>query len=196
MIMSFSAKNIRKYSIALLVIILLEFGYFQLDVWKFRIQKDVPKDLVFELKDMEPVNWTKTQDGFISEFDPMFVLPTDAMHLYHINCRAVIDPQPALWEFFYTLGQDEVQVLYINDDGNGFSYDFDIDVGPTIRIDPVSEPGTALKGISIEINKYPDFHISISRIVAMLVICMLSEFLMSLQKLPDYTKYVKGEGKK
>lgn len=182
-------NKIGKWVAVILTAVLFEFIYMQQEVWTVRLRKDIEKDLVYELKDLELLNWTESEEGPVSSIDPAIYIPTDPMRLYNLKCKTITEPEVNRWLFYYTADNGEVQVQNVEGKDGFFSLKLNKEIGPILRIDPITSPGTILKNCMVTINP-TEFHISISRIIALVLIFFIGSKLMGIQKMPDYSKYI------
>lgn len=134
-------------------------------------------------------NWEgSAADGYTSLPDPMIYIERLQVPVDTITITTDLTPLPSEYTLFYT-----------TEAGEGFNAEKMLTLAPvtgkdrfdlglwveSIRIDPGEEAGTALHEFTLLLND-ARWHISVSRIVAMLVIWWGTAGLMALQRPADY----------
>ena len=181
-------KRILQLLLSILVAIGIEFVYFNFDAIQSYFNAD--QALIFDEQDLHFQNWTETPNARISLPDP--IIFADKLNVPIYKMQVEIDTQPKVTEctFFYTNNVDEsfsaekMMTVPINDGKAEIEY-ASTETIEAFRIDLGEEAGLKLNHIEIRINDTP-WHISISRIVAMLVVYWGTLGLMGLQRSPDY----------
>ena len=69
-------------------------------------------------------------------------------------------------------------------------FKLDKEVGPILRIDLGEDAEVKLSDIHVVVNPVPRLHVSVSRIVAVVLIYVCGSLLFRIQKMPDYTRYI------
>lgn len=155
------------------------------------------KPMEFSAGDLSFMNWTETEDGWISQADPMIMLENLSVMADTFTIRLTAQPQPDSYTIFYTEGVEtfsEKNMIITTDMTGNDTFPLGQRIS-AIRVDPGEEAGIVLQDVTFIFNN-PSWDISISRIVAMLVIWWGTKFLMSLQKAPDYGLKVDDEDAK
>ncbi|WP_313560209.1 hypothetical protein [Ruminiclostridium cellobioparum] len=178
-------KLISKIIIVLFVGIILELGIFNFDFFKEYVDKSTTKNIYYTLDQMEVKNWTKINNGLISEEDPMLFIKGVNTKVKKVKLEVETDKPAEFILLFYTTESDPIftdsaSILYNTDSllkVDKFIKDLRIDIG--------DKAGIRLKQIKITINPL-NFNFSISRIIAVLIIYLLGRFLLTIQQSPDY----------
>ena len=134
-------------------------------------------------------NWEKSETGgYISLPDPMIYVDGLQMMVDTIAIRTDMEPLPLQYTLFYTTERNESfsgeKMMFLGPVTGDDQFDLAMKV-TAIRIDPGEEAGTALHKITFSLNEVC-WDVSVSRIVAMLVIWWGTTGLMALQKPTDY----------
>ena len=171
--------------------VLLELAVFNFDVWQMRLSAEPQKNIVFSLGELTPVNWRTEGDTYVSESDPQLFIPTDPMYLYSVSVQYETEPQVTSCTFYYSNPDGTVSLLNNTDIlGEQTIFRLNKTIGPILRIDLGEEPGIKLSDMRVVVNPTPQLHISISRIVAVVLIYTCGSLLFRIQKMPDYTRYI------
>lgn len=145
------------------------------------------KPMEFSADELSFVNWTETDDGWVSQPDPMIILENLSVMADTLTIRLTAQPQPDSYTIFYTQGaetfSEKGMIVTTNMTGEDtISLRRRISA---IRVDPGESAGLVVQDVTFIFDD-PPWDISFSRIVVMLVIWWGTKFLMSLQKAPDY----------
>lgn len=182
-------KFYQKVLLSLLFAVVLEMTWFQLPVWRIRLDGDAVKDVRCTLSDMEPENWTQTPRGYVSGDEASLRLATVPTRIYRL--RVFTDTEPGLTgcTLSYTDGSGEEGRLPVElKDGRGEAA-LNKTVDGSLRILPHASSGLLLRGAEVEINPTA-FHVSVSRIAAVVLIYTCGSLLFRIQRMPDYTRYI------
>lgn len=185
--MKFSFKVLLSVCIA----VLLELSVFNFDVWSTKLKTEQLKTATFSLEELTLVNWHMEDGAYISDIDPQLFVPTDSMWLSSVSIQYETEPQVANCSFYYSNPDQTVDVLNNTDISNGQTlFKLDKEVGPILRIDLGEDAEVKLSDIHVVVNPVPRLHISVSRIVAVVLIYVCGSLLFRIQKMPDYTRYI------
>ena len=182
-------KFCQKMLLLLLFAFVLEVGWFQLPIWRVRLDSDAPKDEQYDLADMNLLNWQDAGEEYISGENPIIYIPTDSMHLYNLEFQYTVEPDCKNCLFFYTAANGEVMVQSVAADNGVIHVRLDENVGPILRVDLAETAGVKLKSANATINSSA-LHISFSRVTAIVMICVCGSLLFRTQETPDYTVYI------
>lgn len=149
----------------------------------------VEKNREYILKDMQAINW-KQEDGHLtSQYDSNLIVEGVDTFIKKIKLEISSNQKVPY-----------IQVFYTNDKNENFNGELLVEYGQPVikeveisldqhvknlRIDLGDEEGMMLDDIKLVINPV-NFNFSISRIIAMILIYVLSIGLFYLQKNPDY----------
>ena len=185
-------KFYQKVLLSLLFAIALELCWFQRSIWRIRRDRDAPRNDQYELADMVLLNWRETDGEYISEADPIIYIPTDPMYLNELEIHFVTEPVCENCLFYYTAESGEVRAESFIADRGSARIMIGQNVGPILRVDLGEDAGTKLKSVSAVINP-AQMHISISRMIAVVLIYVCGSLLFRIQRMPDYTKYIQNQ---
>lgn len=187
--MKFSLKVL----LSLCVAILLEIAVFNFNVWQSRFASDQLKPTEYTVEDLTFVNWRLDGDGYVSDADPQLFVPTSSMRINSVSVEILSEPEMTECMLYFS-NPDGTVIAQENTDIRG-STTFRIgkNVGPTLRIDPGEKAGLRLSDVRIIVNPTPHLHISISRIIAVVLIYVCGSLLFRIQRMPDYTHYIQKE---
>ncbi len=186
--------------VSVFISILIEVFFFNFSVWSAQIRGITP--MIIEKEQFSYLNWDETSGQLVSLPDPIVYIEGMDVNVRAMTLELDAEPMPQTCTIFYTTQQGETfsgekMLIQELDPKTGRS---DVRL-PTkdpvfaIRIDPGEDAGIILNNVSIHINEFL-WNISLSRIIAMLVIYWGVVGLMKLQKSPDYgidTKQGEGE---
>lgn len=189
----------KKTVLVVLFAVVLEIGYFNFSHWKIQLNADTAKDVTFSLQDGQPVNWEEADGILYSLEDPQIILDLAPMQIQTVvlHLDGAKDVERCL--FYYTDTDGTVQTVNGEATG-GDEYLFtvkDTSVG-AVRFDTEGSAQMQLKNFEMVINP-TEWHISISRIVAVVLIYLVGVLLFQTQKMPDYEAYIqkrKGDEKR
>lgn len=158
----------------------------------------VEKNIEYTLQDMQMVNWSQENEHLISQYDPNLIVEDVDVFIKKIKLDISSNQEIPYIQVFYTNNENknfngELLVEY----GQPVAGEVEITVNQyvkNLRIDLGDEEGIILDNIKVIINPI-NFNFSISRIIAMILIYLLSAGLFYLQKNPDYN-INEGKGEK
>lgn len=158
----------------------------------------VEKNIEYTLQDMQTVNWSQENEHLISQYDPNLIVEDVDVFIKKIKLDISSNQEIPYIQVFYTNNENknfngELLVEY----GQPVAGEVEITVNQyakNLRIDLGDEEGIILDNIKVIINPI-NFNFSISRIIAMILIYLLSAGLFYLQKNPDYN-INEGKGEK
>ncbi len=179
----------KKIIIVFLAAIVFEFGWCQRSAWLLMLNKNTPKDIYYELSEMEFVNWEKTANGYISLDDPIIYIPTNPLFLFNVEFRADVSPKPASSVLYYTDKNGAVKTEESSIHNGLLKYSIGKPVSAVLRVDIGEHAGLVLNNAEAIINS-TTVRPSVSRIIAVILIYMSGSLLFRIQRMPDYTKYI------
>lgn len=186
-------KIFKKIVAPILIAVMIEVVFFNF-VPLINLFKGV-KPIKFSANDLSFINWTETDAGLVSQPDPMIILENLSLAADTFTIYLTAQPQPSSYTVFYTEGAETFSAdnMIVTSNMTG---DDTLPLGrriSAIRVDPGEEAGLVLQDVTFVFND-PSWDVSLSRIVAMLIIWWGTKFLMSLQKAPDYGVTQRTEG--
>ena len=190
-------KKIPYFFLPLFVSIGVELLFFNFDVVQLRMASAQMR--VYHLEDFQYQNWEKNDAFMISGLDPMLYIDDVDMDIYSLDIHIQATPMPVQCTFFYTnetgevFSAEKMQFLPITDGNASISFPEGEEI-IAFRLDLGEDAGIALDSISAIVND-TSWHVSIARLVAMLVIYWGAKGLMGLQKSPDYGLGTKNQEK-
>ena len=178
-----------KVILSLLVGVFLELTVFQLGAWRARFDPSAPKDQRYELADMTAVNWEKDGDAYISGADPILLLPSEGMRVYRVTAGFSAEPKPGEITLYYQKTDGSQAAVQGDVLKNRAIFSVNKTVGPELRLDIGEEAGRRLDELSVVVNP-TGLDISVSRIVAVVLVYVCGSLLFRIQRMPDYTRYI------
>ena len=185
------SKKIWIFIIVLGGAVLLEMLFFNFQPIKDRIMSNKLLNQKYELSDFEQHNWSVSGEVIVSAADPILVLHD--LNYYVSSVAIQYKVQGAL---------DRIDLFYVDEQHPVFSGEALIQtqvkkpedtriiyLGKTIqklRIDMGDISGLVLEEFVVVLNP-SIIHLSVARIVTMLIIFYTAKILFSLQKSPDYS---------
>ena len=185
-------KFFHKILISLLIALLLEGFYFQLQTWRTRLDGNAVKDDVYTREDMAFINWHEEGDGYESDIDPIIYVYTEPMMLHSVNVRFSSNPDVTDCLFYYTAEDETIKVISGTARNGVVNFSLNKNIGPILRIDLGENPGVELKDIVVTVNP-SSFHFSLSRVVTVVLLYVCGALLFRIQRMPDYTQYINKE---
>ncbi|OSA93998.1 hypothetical protein [Clostridium botulinum] len=181
-------KKIGIFIIVLIFSIFLEVFCFNFNVFYSKLAK--LQTTTYNMKDSELYNWSKTQDGIISNNDPNIVIQDIDYELRNIAIIPETNQTIPYVEVFYTLENKDEPLIpeHKITDNDKFNKIKIINIGKkvnSIRIDLGDDAGLELKDFKIITNYYV-FKINIWRIIFINIIFWGLKLLFALQKPPKY----------
>lgn len=183
--------NIKKVLKVLLLAVVLEVLWFNRDPLLMRILPGIERDIVYSLDDVALINYTENEFGeAISILDPQVHLPPVDSMVYRMEIGYQTSPAQIGCTVYYTNPDGEVLSRNGLFNRRGFiSMDVDAAPGTVLRLDIGELEGIVLTELNVTLNPTA-LHISMSRIIAVLLIYISGVLLFGLQKMPDYSQYV------
>ena len=181
--MKFSTKIVA----VTLAAVLLEVLYFNFQPLAMSISKNIEKNLIYSMDDLSFVNWEKNSDGsYTSLEDPQVLIPTPQMKIELVEVNFRTEPSVVHSELFYTDANGTLQVCQnLSNQEDSFRCKIGETAQGTIRLDIGETSGVTLSELIVVVNPV-QFDISVSRIVAVLLIYVFGSLLFRIQKMPDY----------
>ena len=187
-------KIIKQCVVVLLISVALEFLYFNFSATLSLLRGDTAGP-VYEMSDMEILNWEETDDAYITGIDPILAIKGIDMYIKELDIY-IDAPQPfPNPQIFYTENSGESfngdQVIVLQENTENAAH---VSMNRSIcdlRIDLSEEQGLLLNDIRVEINPVDAIHFSWAHIVAVLIAYLLLAGLNQFQKGPDYSKILK-----
>lgn len=182
-------NKIKRFFVVLIYSALIELIVFQsVNIWKI-YRPNSNANQTYTLSDFEVANWQPNEDGtFTSAVDPILVCVLDGQKIDEISIVITASQSIPYIEVFYLnekyVNYGEVMIRCDEVKDNRASIDIN-DKVKALRLDLGDDPGVILSELSVVVNPV-EINISISRIVAMMMIYWCGVFLFSLQKMPDY----------
>lgn len=182
-------KLLKKIAMICLFAVLLEVVYFNYSALRMMFGEQKDKNLAFQEENTLFVNWEKQGSTFVStSVDPQMLFELDAMKIDTVVLQADTVPAVVPCQFFYTNANGEVVAVEGSTDPEKEGcIEFQVDdwSSDLIRIDIGDAPGIQLGGFTVTVNPV-QWHISLSRIIAVVLIYLLGSLLFRIQRMPDY----------
>jgi len=175
--------------IVLLIAVLMELGIFNFSYFVKMSDKNLHSNVQYDLSDFEKQNWIIIGDELTSQSDPILVASDVNMKVKEIKIQATADSEIPYVVLFYTDAQHaaftgDTMLTLTGGLHNTFETTLSKDI-TKLRIDLGDDAGLVLRGLTVTLNPNK-MNFSISRIIAILVICFGAKFLFTLQRSPDY----------
>lgn len=166
---------------------IIEIVFLNLNAWRLTLNRDLKKNLLYTLSDMETANWDEDGDGLYSQTDPILIIPSLNSYIDSIMIEADLSPAIPYIDVFYTNdAHPQYGDIVIREEELGEQVNVSIhDTVLNLRIDLGDDQGTTLRHFSVVINPVK-IQFSGAIVVAVLIIYLTALFLFSLQKAPDY----------
>lgn len=179
-------KPIYKAAVITAVSILLEIFFFNFQTVAMLVDVSLEKNMVYTSDDVTYVNWDTAQDGsYISREDPQILIPTSAMKMNIVEISFQAEPADHTCVFFGTDREGTIFSMETQSLGGYAQFPVNQWTAETVRVDIGDYAGTVLSGIVVTVNP-AKFHISFSRIVAIILIYLSGSMLFRIQRMPNY----------
>ena len=187
-------KIIKQCVVVLLISVALEFLYFNFSATLSLLRGDTAGP-VYEISDMEILNWDKDGEAYVTGIDPMFIMENVDTCVEDIDIHVSAPQSFQNVQLFYTESEDEVftgekSIILQENSLNVIHAALNRNICD-LRIDLSEEQGLLLNDIRVEINPVDTIHFSWAHIVAVLIAYLLLAGLNQFQKGPDYSKILK-----
>ena len=173
---------------ALILSIILECLVFNFDYWTKVVQSNYSEEELC-LDDAIILNWEHNGESYISQEDPHIVWTDLSCNVKDLTISYSVNQLPAYVCIYYSTetATDLAKAAEFRaDEQLTGKIQFSIeDTITSFRVDLGNQPGLELYHLSTTLNPRA-FHFSVSRVVAVVFMAILAEFLFSLQKMPDY----------
>lgn len=182
-------KFIYNFIVILSLAIIMEIFIFNFNNIKDMSDKSIKKNIVLSIKDSKLINWEKTDEKYISQFDPMVVYNDVNLYIKKIEINSNMNKIVPYIDLFYTSenkhefnGNMLIRISDIKQTKNIVYIDQNI---KDIRLDLGDDAGLILTDFYLIINPVK-LDINISRIIAIIFIYFIGFGLFLLQKSPNY----------
>ena len=186
----------KKTVLVVLFAVVLEFGYFNFSSWRIRLDPNIEKDITLSLQDGYPVNWEEKDGVLYGLEDPQVIFELPAMQIQTVELHLNDADGVEACLFYYTDADGVVQAVS-GEEKQKSLYHFIVkdNSAGAVRFDTESTKQMKLKGFEMVINP-TEWDISISRIVAVILIYLVGALLFQTQKMPDYEVYTRKKEEK
>ena len=177
-------KFLIRLGITVALAVFLEIWVFNFEYWMEKVDTSTRKNIVYNVNQMEKVNWTKTSQGWVSEGDQHLIIKDLNTRINIIQINMQVEQKPDYILLFYT--GDEVGKF--NNDASILCGSETVKVNKNIkdlRLDISNRKGILLKDITLIINPM-SFNFSFARVIAIILIYIFGYGLFALQRRPDY----------
>ena len=179
-------RNCKHIIVLLVIILVIELGINQADVWRCRFDTTVSKDKRYTMEDFELINWTKAGDSVESNADPILLVHMEPQYIHNMIISITTNPIVSDISILFEDKEHKLSNISGKAKNNTTRIVIEKEVTSYIRIDPGEEQGLKLKNVSMIINP-TSFHFSLSRVIGIIIIYVLGVFLIRIQKMPDYS---------
>lgn len=179
----------KKIIILVVLTLIIEAGIFNFSYIVSKFDKKNEYNVSYNLQDMTSLNWSMNKNGnLVSDIDANLIIEDINLYVKNIAIRYTINKDIDELDFFYTdkgnqyFSGDNLKVFSNPDKLVLFTLNKEI---KDIRIDLGDEKGIVLSEINVIINPV-QLNISISRIIAILLIYCTFSGLFALQRSPKF----------
>lgn len=169
--------------------IFLEIVVFNYSYIRSMFDKNIEKNVSYTLKDMEKINWTESNNGIISQLDPMLIISDINTYVKDFELTLSMDKNPPFILCYYTKNNEDifndkmsVAVTNIFSDKNNIKVNSYIN---DLRLDIGDNAGLSLSNLSVIINPVK-FDFNIARVITVILIYLIGAGLFFLQRSPIY----------
>lgn len=176
--------------------IFLEIVIFNFPYVSGMLNGNIEKNISYNLEDIEKVNWRKVDNSLISEQDPMLTISNIDTYVKDFELSFSIDKKIPFIMIYYTQNEDDTfndkMSIALTDNlrdkneikVNSFVKDLRVDLG--------DDAGVKLNSLDVVINPVK-LNISISRIIAILLIYIVGIGLFYLQRSPNFEDLINND---
>lgn len=173
---------------ALFIGILLECSVFNFDYWNKTFRRN-EMQVELDVETAALINWECSGASPVSREDAHIIWADLSNYVADLSIHYSVDRLPGFLCIYYNTED-------ANDVAQAVEFGIDTQLDGTVtfaigdeismlRVDLGNQPGIVLNSLYVTLNPRA-FSFSISRVVAIVLIAVLAEFLFSLQKMPDY----------
>lgn len=182
-------KEIIKIVLVILSGLFLEVFIFNFTYIKSRLDTSKEYNIEYSPDDMVKTHWLDTSETMISDADPQLILESVETFVDQISISFTANKPIDNVLLFYTnqkVKEINGELLIVNSEVGKEERLFTIrDYIGVLRIDPGEDAGVKFQNFKIIINPV-NFNLSLSRVVAILLLYLLARALFTLQNPPDY----------
>lgn len=182
-------KEIIKIVLVILSGLFLEVFIFNFTYIKSRLDTSKEYNIEYSPDDMVKTHWLDTSETMISDADPQLILESVETFVDQISISFTANKPIDNVLLFYTnrkVKEINGELLIVNSEVGKEERLFTIrDYIGVLRIDPGEDAGVEFQNFKIIINPV-NFNLSLSRVVAILLLYLLARALSTLQNPPDY----------
>lgn len=186
-------KIFKKIVLPILISVLIEVLVFNFAPLLSMIKNEEPVE--FTADELTFVNWEESNNGRLSQTDASIFIENISVNADTLTVHMTAHPQPGSYKLFLAKGGEyfsaENMLVTSNMTGDD-SFQLERNIS-AVCVNLGENVGVELEDISFVFSN-SSVEVSLSRIVAMLVIWWGTKFLMSMQKAPDYGMEQKTEG--
>jgi hypothetical protein len=145
----------------------------------------IPTNCIFHLSDFEQFGWSRVNNTLVSNGGQNLILRNVDKIVRSITVQSDIKPVPSYVLLFYTTEAGEAfsnSKSILIDEKEALTTNIAVH---DLRLDLGNETGLSLSKLTLVINQCI-FKISLSRVIAIILIFYISRFLYSLQNTPAY----------
>ena len=181
--------SFKNFCFVLLVAIVLEIVFFNYTNIKLMLNQNIEKNISIMQEDIEYYNWERRGNLLVSKTDPILIIPNVNSKIKAIKLDMQLNKPIPYIVVFYTDKENEkfgenTMIIYNKNIQGNMLLPLDAEVND-LRIDLGDDEGVILSELKIIINPVT-LNFSIYRVIAMLLIYLLSVLLFKLQRNPDY----------
>lgn len=177
-----------KAMIAAVIACIIELLVFNGSAILFSMDRNAEKNRVIEPEQMTWLNWTPLDEAWVTELDPQILISGIDTYVRELEITAELSEEiPFIVVYYKTDDSQEFSDarMTFTDQVQTVNRLFIRNPVTELRIDLGDNAGVRLQNLTVVLN--PDrFHFSLSRVIAMLLIYVVSVGLFRFQKSPEY----------
>lgn len=160
------------------------------------LDKNIEKNVIYTLKDIEKINWIQNENWFISKEDPMLIISDINTYVKDFELSLSIDKKLPFIMCYYTqdkedIFNDSMSIALVDNlsDKNHIKVNSYV---RGLRLDLGDDAGVNLNNLSIIINPVK-LNFSIARVITIVLIYITSKGLFYIQKSHSYGDLIQDE---
>lgn len=176
--------------------IIMEIVLFNFPYVSGMLNRNMDKNILYNLENIEKTNWIKHDNELISKQDPMLVISDINTYVKNFELSFSIDKKIPFIMCYYTKNKedifnDKMSIALTNNinDKNKITVNSYV---KNLRVDLGDDAGIILKNMSIVINPVK-LNFNIARVITIILIYVISTCLFYLQKGPNFEDLIKDE---
>lgn len=182
-------REVLKLGIVVLIGIVLECVVFNFEYMMTKLDTSKDYNIIYTQEELRKINWIEENGVLVSEFAPQLIIESLDMYVDQVSISYTSNQVVSNILLFYS-SEDIPDIngdLFVQCMDEGLEKRI-VEIGSYVkdlRIDLGDESNISFQNIEIVINPV-EFHFSMSRIIAIVLIYLTAKGLFKLQDSPDY----------